>query len=358
MKNIKKLKEAIKDYSFLDLLEEDLSQYNLLAEYKQNTIVLIGIGGSSLGAKVISSLSKSKKKVIFLDHLNSNFILDLLKQLDPIDTLYLIQSKSGKTQETLALYSIFKKWLIDNQSSLSRNIIYSSDPGTFLEQEAIQNGSVFYKLNPNVGGRYSAFSCMGLVLAKLLEIDIYELISSAKLYPQYLNNIQELALATFESRVKTIVNFSYNHKLPYLNEWIVQLIAESLGKSGKEYLPISCTGVKDQHSFLQLLSDGIKNKLIFFYPPFEGQQLAIPGYDYTINQLLEAEYLATFESLKLIHSYYEFDDNVNLNKYLGKIIIFFEIFTAYLGELNSINPFDQPGVENSKKITQEILTKK
>jgi glucose-6-phosphate isomerase len=357
MKSTKKLKEVISQYNFIDLLSESTNQYDLLSEYKQSTILLIGIGGSSLGAKLLAQLSSSKKQVHYLDHLNSNTILDLLSQLDPLDTLLVVQSKSGKTLETISVYNIFKKWLSDNKSSLAKNIIYCSDKGTDLEQEATVNGSSFFELNGNVGGRYSILSCMGLVLATLLKVNIQDILSTASKYNSYLNDIEELAIAIKSNRVKTISIFNYNHKLTLINDWFVQLLSESLGKNGKEYLPLSCYGVKDQHSILQLLEDGAVNKLILFIPPTYGEEIAIPNSNYTINDLLKAEYIGTFESLKSSHLYYEFDDNVNLNKYLGKIIIFLEILVAYLGELNDINPFDQPGVEKSKKIAKLILNK-
>ena len=404
MKNIKKLKEVINQFHFLELLNTDLNEYQVLRGCKYNTVILVGIGGSSLGAKLLADLNQSNKKFHAIDHINSEVITNLLSNLDLSDTIFIIQSKSGNTLETLSTYNIIKKTYFDYQFKSNNTIvignhfIFCTGVGTTLDLESKSLKSRVFYLNEKVGGRFSVLSCMGFVVATLLDIPIPVILESAKKYaidsniasdtqnssdhtfktntvirkisnnigeslginyiktPLSPNNcIEDIVRIIIDSEVRTIVLLNYNHHLNLLGDWLVQLVSESLGKDKKEFILFSFKGVADQHSSLQMLEDGIRNKFIFAIPPTFGPDIAVPNTNITLNQQLKAEYKGTLDSLNKIHKIHQFDESVNIYQYLGQIIIFFEIFVAYLGIANDINPFDQPGVEKSKQLTKKYL---
>jgi glucose-6-phosphate isomerase len=355
MKNIKKLKEVINDFAFVKLLDEPLNQYEVLQDYTQNSIVLIGIGGSWLGAELLASLSMSAKKVIYINTIQPEKIKLVLDELNPNDTLVISQSKSGNTLETKAGYFIFKNWFIDNGVNLSQNLIFCSDAGAFFDTEAKSFDALHFELNHDIGGRYSVLSCMGLVLASLLNVDIKLLLSGAKKYSENIELIDNITATIIEKKLTKLVIFNYNYLLETFNPWAQQLVAESLGKNNQEITPITAIGVRDQHSILQMFAEGYKDKYILVIPPHIEADIVIEGFEFTLSDLLKAEYQGTIIDLKSFHptTILDYDDNVIT--YLGQLIIFAELLTANLGINLSINPFDQQGVENSKIITKKIL---
>jgi glucose-6-phosphate isomerase len=354
MKNIKKLKEVTNLLSFNSLLTQDLTVYNSLNEYKQNTIILIGIGGSWLGAELLASLSQNNKVVHYINTVQPELIKGIIDQCNPLDTLVVIQSKSGKTTETLAGYNYCKTWLINNNISLTNALIFCSESGSYLHKESQKNDSKFFELNNQIGGRYSILSCMGLVLATLLDVNIEDLILGAS---SPLLEVDEIVQTLLNKSTKQLVLFNYNYQLTGLNPWFNQLIAESLGKDNSEITPLPALGVQDQHSLLQMFEEGENSKLCLFIPPFISNESDIDtGLGFSFNQLLKAEYQGTLASLKNSFEVIEFSNTFdNQTQYLGYLLQFFMSLTATYGLSKCINPFDQPGVEKSKQIIRALL---
>jgi glucose-6-phosphate isomerase len=355
MKNIKKLKEVINDFAFLKLIDANLDEYNQLDNYKQSNIVLIGIGGSWLGAELLASIANTQRNIIYLNTVQPEKILTILASLKPQDTLVISQSKSGNTLETRAGYFIFKKWFNDNQVALDKNMIFCSDSGAFFDTEAQKIRALHYKLDKEVGGRFSVLSCMGLVLAKLAGLDIKALIEGAKKYQENIDLIDDITSTIIDKNLTKVVIFNYNYLLETFNPWVLQLIAESLGKNNLEITPLIAIGVRDQHSILQMFSEGIKDKYVLVIPPHIDKDIIIDEFQFSLSDLLKAEYQGTIIDLKSIHptTILDYDDNVVT--YLGQLIIFAELLTANIGVNLGINPFNQNGVENSKLITKKIL---
>ncbi|MGL4758781.1 MAG: hypothetical protein ACRCXZ_05570 [Patescibacteria group bacterium] len=356
MKNIKRLKEVIKDFSFLEALQEDLDQYKALDNFKQKTIILIGIGGSALGAQLLSNINpKSDKQLIIVDHIQPEVINNIL-ELEPSEVLIVIQTKSGNTLETINLAEIFIKWFEDNNLEIKNNFIICTEKQSNLEKRFQSFNVLQFELNSKIGGRFSVLTCMGLVIAKLLDINVLDLIEGAK---QALktdqSSIEEIANTIVDNKIKILTVFNYNYLIPDISSWITQLVSESLGKNSNELLPFNLQGPKDQHSALQMLIDGSKNKFVMFIPPYITQDVQIPNQKYSLHDQLMAEYKGTFRSISNRHTTFEFDECVNITNYLGKIIVFFELLVAYIGFIQGINPFDQPAVEESKLITNQIL---
>lgn len=354
MKSIKKLSEVTNLLSFNKLLTQDLSVYDCLKEYKQNTIILIGIGGSWLGAELLASLNSSPKRVYYINTVQPELVKEIIDNCDPNDTLVIVQSKSGTTTETLAGYNYCKTWLIDNNIELTTALIFCSESGSYLHKESQKNNTKFFELDTQIGGRYSILSCMGLVLAALLEVDIDDLIIGAS---SPLLEVDEIVQKLLNNSSKQLVLFNYNYKLKGLNPWFNQLIAESLGKEKSELTPLPALGVQDQHSLLQMFEEGESNKLCLFIPPCIDRSNDIDtGLGYSFNELLEAEYQGTLTSLKNSFEVIELQNRLDIQtQYLGYLLQLIMSVTASYGINKGINPFDQPGVEKSKQIIRTLL---
>jgi glucose-6-phosphate isomerase len=366
MKNVKRsnVDTKIQDFGFIKLLDNDVSIYNQLNQIVNKppkSIIIIGIGGSWLGAQLLSEIAKTEINLNFLNTIQPQVINSRLQKLDASDTLVLIQSKSGKTLETITVYEIVKEWLATSLPEYASHMIFCSDQDTFLHSEAKKYKSLFFPLNKDVGGRYSILSCMGLVLAKILQIDIETLIKSGKTAISHLPQIELIIESITTKKLTKLVLFNYNYLLPTLNQWLTQLVAESLGKDKLEITPITAIGVQDQHSILQMFAQGTQDKYVITIPPIIDNQsdLQIPNHNFTLNQLLLAEYQGTLKDLSNIHPTLDInsiiDNDDNLAIYLGRIVVFFELLVALLGDRMNIDPFNQPGVENSKLIAKKIL---
>ncbi len=372
----------------------DSETYIKIREFKKNlsvdytNIVILGIGGSILGPQVIyDSLNKSDIKVIFLDNVDPDYINQQLFNININKTLFLVQTKSGSTPETLAQYFLIKKMLIEAGLQLANHLIFVTDAqkSYLLEEARNYQIQVFY-IPSNVGGRFSVLSSVGLVLSEFLNLPTEELLLGAKdIYIQTVNQDKYLVmdLATimylmFKKGKNTQIIMPYSTKLKSFGNWCVQLISESLGKEknlknkiiNTGITPITSVGATDQHSILQLYQEGPNDKLFIFLTleNFENQIL-IPKmwesstFDYlencTFEQLINTEALATMTSLTESNR-----ANINLkipklNAYnLGSLFMLFEISVSLIAQMLEINCFNQPGVERSKILTKEILSKR
>jgi glucose-6-phosphate isomerase len=367
MKNTKKSKEVTKDIKinindlpFAKLSFQDISQYDILEQYTQSNVVIVGMGGSWLGAEVLSALATSDRRVFFMHSLSPIDIAAIFQFVNPLDTLFVIQGKSGKTAETNIIYAYCKSYLQKHGAALGPNLIFCSEDGSPLHKEAIDNKALFFSIPKDIGGRYSVFSCMGLVTAKLMGVDIEELLEGSS---QNILNTDLIVDTLIDNKVKQIILFNYNKDYSSINRWFAQLVAESLGKDGKELTPITAHGVEDQHSLLQMFEDGDPNKLFFFIPPAIGDIEALDemniniDYPIDIEELYAASYLGTITSLSDKYPVISFapENHSSYDAYLGYMLNLFMTITAKYGIRTGINPFDQPGVESSKIITQKYL---
>jgi len=335
-----------------------------------NEIVIIGIGGSSLGTKAIYKMIKNKysvKKMIFLENPDP---IDLYAKFQKIKKpLFFVISKSGKTIETI---SIFKKVIKHfNIKKGAKNIKIITDQNSPLEKFAIEWNLEVFNIPKNVGGRFSVLSAVGMVPLKIAGIDILKILDGAKTFrDNFFEGKEEhlLKKASFYGRNYKIypvnVMFAYATILNAFKEWYVQLFGESLGKNGKEIMPVGHIGSIDQHSFLQLLMEGMGHKTITFLKidKFE-TNLKIPdinlphleatnfvnGRDF--EELINKECESTKEAL--LAKEYPIDE-VIMEKLtlenIGELIMYYEILTSAIGALLEVNTYNQPGVEIGKTI--------
>ena len=376
----------------------DIEEYAAQVRASELTdLVVLGIGGSSLGAlTVVSSLQHPFRsiqregdglRVHFVDNVDPDVVAGLMEVLDPRTTLVNVISKSGTTAETMAAYLAFKQWL---EAALgdrySERIVATTDPESgILRPLADRRGYATFTVPPSVGGRFSVLSAVGLLPIALAGIDVRELLAGAARAndtirrPLTENPIRQAALVQYlcYRRGKPIsVLMPYSSRLRNLGGWFVQLWAESLGKAEsltgsrvhEGSTPLAAVGATDQHSQVQLFNEGPNNKLIAFVrigqfdetttiPDSEPEleQLAYLAGE-SFNRLINAEQAATAHALAQNGrpNYTLTLDRLDAAA-LGELLQFLMWQTALMGELTQINTYDQPGVELGKVYTYALM---
>ena len=368
LSNKKIIKEVLKENSIF--FKHMISNIKFDEKYKNfkkfKTIVIIGMGGSILGSKAIYSFLKHKikKKFIFLDNLDEDYLKQIKKNKKLPKSLFLIISKSGNTNETI-LNMYFLKNFLTNKNT----IILSENKDNFLRKVAIKNKYFFVNHNKIIGGRYSVLSNVGMLPAYLMDLQIEhfkknlrKLIDNKNFLFKSLNLVKKLKL----KKTNVLVFFNY---IPELNDflfWVQQLFAESLGKNQKGFIPVISNAPKDHHSLLQLYLDGPKDKIFYILSAEkklsiktkstffgkEMQHLNKKKYNTIINSQKNA-FLTALKSKKIPFR------EINIKKFdedtLGKLFSSFIIETVLLGKIMNINPFDQPAVEQVKILTKKFL---
>ncbi len=360
-------------------LKEYEKQNSFLKEAKN--IVVIGIGGSSLGAKAVDSMlnhkNKSGKNLYFFENSDPIDITKTLNKLNKEDTLFIVISKSGGTIETTSIFkTAIDHFNIDLNSDDTKRLIAITDNGSSLSKFADEYGIKEFNLPLNVGGRFSVLSSVGIIPLYLAGYDVDGLLSGAgslvdSFFAKNEEHLLQKAYQLFKDWDKNSINvvFAYSNALEDFTKWYVQLWGESLGKIDKDgknvgLTPIGIVGSVDQHSFLQLIIEGPRDKTVTFLnvENFEND-LVIPNVSLKniektdfingkkFEELINAQCDATMQSVKDVDVP---ADKITLTtldeKTCGELIMYYEILTSLVGVMLNINTYDQPGVELGKII--------
>jgi len=355
-----------KDYDF-DFTKETVKKFS-----KYQNIIIIGIGGSILGAKCIYSFFKNrvKKKIFFFDNLDSNLHLNFNQLKNLKNSCYIIVSKSGNTLETIAnLGGIFSKSIPKNKLIFITEIKESC-----LMSIAGKNAIEIIEHKNFIGGRYSVLSEVGMFPAALMGLNINKFknfekfINSKKIVSSLIKNIACI-YTLYGNGVKNSVLLNYNNRLDDFGYWYQQLVGESLGKKGKGITPILSKAPRDHHSVLQLYLDGPKDKFFTFFSSsnkknnYKVSKNIIPENmsflkNKKIDSIVGAQCNATKKTFKIKNiPFRSFVFNKNDEEELGMFFIFFILETVLLARMLGVNPFDQPEVEKIKIETKKILSK-
>ena len=374
------LKEELGTIGYYSLHEQDISSILSYAKkVKNDYIFVIGIGGSSLGTKAIYTFLRTtnnfKKKIFFLDTIDPLRINYLLNLGDLNNSQFIIISKSGNTIEPLSIL----KYLSTKVKISKDNCCVIAGEKTSLWEFASINDLKKFPIPDNVGGRFSVFSSVGLLPLAIIGVDIQKLLDGCKVVhesffnkEEYYNLIINKARFLVENKGRFSMNiiFSYSSVFRDFNRWFVQLWAESLGKKNingtrQGLTPISLIGPDDQHSFLQLIMDGPRDKTVTFFKIDNlKDESIIPnkerfsyfGLDYlnnkSFNELINLQADSTYEAI-LQEKDIPCDkititsiDEINI----AKLMYRFFLLTSSIGSFTQINTYDQPGVELGKKI--------
>ena len=337
---------------------------------KFKSIAVVGMGGSILGSKAIYGFLKEniKKKIFFFDNLDIEKIRNFKKKKKIKKTLFIIISKSGNTTETLSNIFLFK--ILKKQS---KKIIIIYEKKNNLLYNVSKKLNLFYVEHKSfVGGRFSVLTEVGLIPALLMGININKLRFNLK---KNLRKKNRLILKNSSITLANILNKRKKNNLIFINYapqienflfWCQQLIAESLGKKGKGFLPVISNTPKDHHSLLQLYLEGPKDKVFQIFSIDEELKIKIDTKKfekkhYLQNKTLEKVKNAQKNALKktfLTNSipFREIHIKSLNEETLGELFSYFILETILVGKLINVNPFNQPAVEEVKINTKKILS--
>jgi glucose-6-phosphate isomerase len=362
-------------------------------------VLVLGIGGSSLGARAIyhalsgppelAQPSPGRRRLHFPDNSDPWQLAALLERLPPERTLAIVTSKSGGTVETAAQYLAVRAWLdrAVGGDAARRHLVLITDPDQGpLRELARADDLMAFDIPPNVGGRFSVLTPVGLLPARLAGHDAHALLEGAEAMARACERsavrenpaalLAALHVLHHRQHGRNIhVLMPYADALRPFAAWYVQLWAESLGKrldrQGRPVetgpTPIPAVGATDQHAQVQLFMEGPRDKLVSFiavrHHPADLTIPSSPGAfaylgGHTFGALLDAERRGTTLALARDGrpSVTLRIDAVNATA-LGALLFLYEAATAFAGELYDVNAFDQPGVELGKRLATGLLGK-
>ncbi len=366
-----------------------------------DNLVIIGIGGSALGARMLkdalahpyhNELPDSKRKGMRLYLLENNdpaHFNALMSHLDLKRTVFNVVSKSGSTAETASQFILVRDILKRRfPDTWAQHLLFTTDPEKgILNKLAATDGIQTLDVPSDVGGRFSVLSPVGLLPALALGVDASKLLAGAEHMAQRclsdsIADNPALAgallhiIADQQLGRNMVVAFPYADGLKAWTEWFCQLWAESLGKavdeSGGEVhtgtTPIKTLGAIDQHSQMQLYMEGPDDKVFMFIRNESfGKPLAFPPKSripealqyfagHSMQELLLAEQTASRFAL---NEQKRMTYQVTLPKLdadtLGQLVFWAEAMTVFAGYLYGVNPFDQPGVELGKQFAYGLM---
>ena len=361
-------KDVIKEKSEVILslnkkYKDSFSKKILLKIKKINHVLLIGMGGSILGAKAIYKFLKPKRrKFTFVDNFSNTLFKD-----DNKKKITLIISKSGNTLETISNSNI----LINKKDT---NIFITENRKSYLLELAHKLKSEVIHHNNFIGGRYSVLSEVGMLPAQLMGFKpekfrrLNKLVDNKYFINSLIQNVSNIFNLTKQKKTNSII-LNYDDKSNDLFYWYQQLVAESLGKKSKGIFPIISIMPKDNHSLMQYYLDGVKNNFFTFFFVKEKNSKKIRDTQLlkthlhlknkSLNDIAYSQFIATekvFKQKKI--PYRSFVINNRNEETLGEIFIFFILETILLSRLMKINPFNQPAVELIKQQTKKNLITK
>ena len=363
---------------------------------ESDILVVIGIGGSYLGARAViealtssfnNMLSAKERKfpqIVYAgNNLSPNYLSELIEYIGDKDFSVNVISKSGTTTEPAVAFRVFRE-ILENKYGIdeARSRIYATTDKAkgALKTLAENEGYEQFAVPDNVGGRYSVLTAVGLLPIAVAGIDIDKLMEGARIAQERYNDpnlkynecyqyaVVRNILYKLYKNTEILVN--YEPKMHYFTEWWKQLFGESEGKDEKGILPVGVDNTTDLHSMGQYIQQGRRNL-------FETVvSIKHPNLDLTINSdddnLDGLNYLAgkkmdyvnkkAMEGTIKAHVSGDVPNiMIEMNKLdetnLGELIYFFEKACAMSGYILGVNPFNQPGVEEYKKNMFELLKK-
>ena len=361
-----------KENFFFDTLSEQYQKNLFLKKilFKKKLhkkILVIGMGGSVLGSKMISSFFSLDKNYYFLDNLNDVAVNDLIKKDLSMFTIFVI-SKSGQTLETLTNCNIILNSFKKRKKNLSKNFIIISEKNNILFNFAKKNSILFFEHHPNLSGRYSVLSDPGLLMFNLHYKKIILGINSVlkgNLKKDLIKNTAAILSLMKKSEIDTHVSLIYSNNLLNYGYWHQQLLAESIGKNGKDLTPIISECPKDHHSIMQLFLDGNRNKFFTFFK-IANKKIDRSIKDHfnqkfrsnSLNNIINAQFNATISVFKknFIPFRVILIDPKKPTQNLISLLVYSMMETVILCKALDLNPFNQPAVEAIKKETYSILS--
>ena len=365
----KKSEEILKEFSSGDnqILQSFTKEYqkkirNLKQDLKPKgkKKAVIGIGGSSSGAKALSFFLKDD--ISYFDNLDLEYFKNFFLKNSVSDYIFFIISKSGDTFETLALLNllIIESKKIKNYNIFDSMVIITENKESILKSFSIKKNIKIVEHNPDIGGRFSILSETGMLPFVDLNLNIED---GSEKFINLLNKDTDLSptknaaiilTCIHEMKLSIYCNLLYNYRLKHFSYWFHQLHGESLGKSSNALTPTTSICPKDHHSMMQLYLGGPKNKFFNIFSPQESNtydNFSDEGFynieNFTPYELLKIQYqsvVSVFTEKEIPHRKIEITDHQNpLN--MIELFSYFIMETILLGKMMNINPYGQPEVQ-------------
>ncbi len=375
----------------ISAIEDFISTNEYLSHNLIKDLVVIGIGGSSLGTRAIDTLlmfshNRNIVNIHFLENLDPLYLINSIKKIDLSKAFIVVISKSGTTIETISITKYIFSLLQDpiKGLDLKNKIAVITDRDSPLDRLSKERDWKVFYIPTNVGGRFSVLSPVGLLPLAILGYDIKALLNgAAAMREEFMQNGVELLLFKkayyyYKHRKKINMNilFSYSSMFEAFNKWYIQLWGESLGKKRKEnervgLTPVGLIGSVDQHSFLQLIVEGPKDKSVTFLKlknfelPITVPHLSLPYLETTdfvngrrFQTIINSQCDSTMEAVIEAGVPVDLIEINELNEEsAGYLIYYFELLTSAVGAMLQINTYDQPGVEKGKILLKNRLSK-
>ncbi|MCB1195760.1 glucose-6-phosphate isomerase [bacterium] len=364
-------------------------------------LVVLGIGGSSLGLISLQSAlnhpfynmlgSETRPRLYVLDNVDPEYISSVLDMVILEKTCFVVITKSGSTAETMSQFLVFRQMVIDQlgEEAYKRQFVIITDPKSgIMRTIADKEGLLTLPIPPDVGGRFSVLTPVGLLAASVIGVDIKALLDGAAAMDSVIQEEKDIYrnpavfyaalmyLMDTRKRKPMAVMMPYVQSLYLLADWYRQLLAESIGKKTNRagatvhtgMTPIKALGATDQHSQTQLYMEGPNDKVITLIGVKKYRKdITIPKSYKNIPQL---SYLGGKKMSALIQAEQQASgvalaqngrpnctitlDTVN-EQAMGALFYLFEYQIAVMGELYNIDAFDQPGVEQGKNLTYGMM---
>jgi transaldolase/glucose-6-phosphate isomerase len=328
-------------------LEEFVSLANQVKNEGMSQVVLLGMGGSSLAPDVFQKTfgnAEGYPELVVLDSTHPSAVRSVEDKLDLDRTLFVVSSKSGTTLETLSLFRYFWKQMSQITEKPGPHFVAITDPGTPLLKLGLERGfRRVFQANPDVGGRYSAFTDFGLVPAALIGMDIHRLLDRAWIAAENCSFCMSeekatgLALGAALGELageRDKLTFVTSPALRSFPDWVEQLIAESTGKDGKGIVPVADEPFASPDEYSQ--------DRLFVFLFLEGDD------DGELEKRMKALQEAGHPVVR-----HDLVDKFDL----GKEIFCWEIAVASAGSVIGIHPFNQPDVQLAKDFVQKAMEK-
>lgn len=353
---------------------------NVAAEVwaKCDLFVVLGIGGSSLGAKAVldalNPMPSGFPRVVFAGYnLDAASLLDISEQVRREETCICTISKSGSTVETLIAFSVLKEVMQEKYGPAANSRIYAITDETegSLRKETEEKGYGSFPIPANIGGRYSVLTPVGLFPLAVAGVDIKSLLAGAEAMaadPAWdreaiLYAIARVCLHETGKHIEALESF--DPTMETFGQWLKQLFGESEGKDGKGIYPTVLSFTRDLHSVGQYLQEGMPNvfETMILFETAE-KDLVIPesaGADLSgltmnqINNCLTKGVISAHAKagIPLITITAQQKDAFHL----GRLLYFFQLSCGVSATMFGVNPFNQPGVERYKQESIEEIRK-
>ena len=353
--------------SFKSTYQQKLRKIKKTIDFKKKKKIIIGLGGSSSGAKALSFFMKDE--ITYFDNLDYDYFKNFFTSNNIQDFVFFIISKSGNTFETLALLNLLilesKNIKYEGFDIFKEMVIITEDTDSILKNFSKKNNIKFIQHNPKIGGRFSILSESGMlpfidndIVVENASEKFIEMLKDSKHEMSPAKNTAIILTCIKEMKLNIYCNLLYNYRLKHFSYWLHQLHAESLGKNNFGMTPITSICPKDHHSMMQLYLDGPKDKFFNIYSPpdeIHYEEFLKENFynieNYTPFGLLEKQFKSVrevFFEKQIPHRVIFLKDHKNpLN--LIELFSYFLLETILIGKIIGINPYDQPAVELVKK---------